>query len=252
MSDVTNRFSDRVADYERHRPGYPAAAVALICERCGLRPGDRAADVGSGTGKLTRVLLDAGLAVWAVEPNPSMRRAAEALLGDLPGFASVDGRAEATTLPPASVDLVTAAQAFHWFDREAARVEFRRILRPKGHVALLWNERIPGSPFARDYDALLEELSVDYAEVGRRRASSNAAVGEFLVEPEQASFDNPQQTDFPGLVGRYLSASYAFRRDDPRFPGAEAALRRLFERHARDGAIVMPLSTQLYWGSVLA
>jgi len=250
MRDPTRRFSDRAGDYVRYRPGYPAAVGELFRDRLGLGPDAVVVDVGSGTGKLTTLLLDQGWKVLAVEPNAEMRAAAEALLGGRPGFVSVDGRAEATTLAPASADLVTAAQALHWFDQDAARAEFRRILRPGGHVALLWNQRVAGLPFTEDYERALREHSVDYVEVDRSSKPGPEAIGAFLGEPAYATFDNPQEMDLGGLVGRYLSASYAFGRDDPRFPQAASALRAVFERHARGGTLTMAMVTHVYWGRV--
>ena len=148
MTDSTTYFSGRVESYVRYRPSYPPAIIDLLVEDCGLSRDWIVADIGSGPGNLTRLFLDYGARVYAVEPNQEMREAGERLLGALPGFTSVDGTAEATGLPEASVDLVTAGQAFHWFDSQRAGTEFRRILRPPQWVALVWNERRNGSsPF---------------------------------------------------------------------------------------------------------
>ena len=139
--DPTRRFTNRVANYARYRPGYPPAVLTCLRDECGLSPGSTVADVGSGTGILTELFLANGNHVYAVEPNEAMRQAAELSLAHYPGFTSVDGRAEATTLADDSVDFVTAGQAFHWFDAAASRVEFNRILRPGGYTALVWNAR---------------------------------------------------------------------------------------------------------------
>ena len=164
-SDPTARFTSRVDDYVRARPGYPPEVVRLLETECALGPGKSVADVGSGTGILTRDLLETGATVYAVEPNAAMREAAEAALEPLSppgergrgeGFVSLAATAEATTLPDAAVDLVIAAQAFHWFDRDAARQEFSRILREPRWVALVWNERAEsGTPFLEGYETLL-------------------------------------------------------------------------------------------------
>lgn len=118
MADSAERFSGRVADYLKYRPGYPEELLAFLRSECGLVPGSVVADVGSGTGKLAELFLSGGNTVFGIEPNAEMRLAAERLFSGRSGFHSVAGRAEATTLPDSSVDLVAVGQAFHWFDRE--------------------------------------------------------------------------------------------------------------------------------------
>src|SRR6476620_3755120 len=158
----TQRFSSRVGNYSRFRPSYPAEIVGILRQECGLSPESVIADVASGTGIFTRLLLENGNRAFGVEPNDAMRKAGEEYLAAYPKFASVAGTAENTTLPDASVDLVTAAQAAHWFDRGKAITEFRRILKPEGYLVLLWNDRrTDASAFARDYESLLLEYGTD-------------------------------------------------------------------------------------------
>lgn len=156
VANALTRFSNRVQDYIRYRPGYPQAVMDCLRDEFGLRPQQVVADIGSGTGISTGLLLDNGHRVIAVEPNADMRAAAETRYGSNGAFQSVAAPAEATTLPDASVDWIVAAQAFHWFDVEKCRVEFRRILKRGGFVALLWNDRRDDTPFLRGYDALLK------------------------------------------------------------------------------------------------
>jgi len=251
VRDPTTRFDDRVEDYVRYRPGYPARLIGLLERECGLGAGRDVADVGSGTGKLTELLLAAGARVFAVEPNAGMRAAAERRLGGSAGFVSLDGRAEATGLPDAAVDLVTAAQAFHWFDHAAARVEFRRILRPEARVALVWNERDEGaSPFQGEYLDFLGRFSVDYAEVDHRHTASRDRIEAFFGPGavRVAELPNHQDLDLDGLRGRYLSASYALPRGHPRFDEAMTALGRIFDAHQRDGRVRMAYRTRVYHG----
>src|SRR5260370_16718477 len=164
-SNATSRFSDRVENYVGYRPGYPSQVIDTLKAECGLKPEHVVADIASGTGIWTRVLLENGNQVFAVEPNRDMRLAGERLLADFSTFRSVAGSAEATTLPDRSVDLVTAAQAGHWFDRRRARREFVRILKPVGWLVLLWNERRTDStPFLLAYEHRLMTYLPHYKE----------------------------------------------------------------------------------------
>lgn len=252
MKRPTERFSSRVDNYARYRPSYPAPAIELLRERCGLGPGAVVADLGSGTGILTELLLESGAEVFAVEPNDGMRGAAEAALGRFPRFRSVPGSAEATTLPPASVDLLVAGQAFHWFDPQRARVEALRVSRPGAWAALLWNERPPeATPFLADYEALLERYAPEYARISASRADLGTMRAFLGAAMEAGTFTNQQVLDFAGLKGRLMSSSYA---PEPGAPGHEpmiASLAEVFDRHERDGRIVMPYSTLVYFAQLL-
>jgi SAM-dependent methyltransferase len=174
--DQAARFSGRVDDYVKTRPAYPRGVLDVLRECCGLSAASAVCDLGSGTGLFTRLLLESGATVHAVEPNDEMRRAAEAMLGDAPGFRSVDGRAEATTLGDESVDIVTAAQAFHWFDVEATHREMRRVLRSRAgsNVALVWNDRdLEATPFLRAYEELLVRRCPTYRELQGKADSTD-------------------------------------------------------------------------------
>jgi SAM-dependent methyltransferase len=250
MSDPTHRFSDRVADYVRFRPSYPAGVIDTL-RSAGLLGSDKiVADLGAGTGIFTTLLLPHAARVFAVEPNAPMRAAAEATLGGDPRFVSVAGTAEATTLPDRSVDLVTAAQAFHWFDVPRARVELRRILRPGGAVALVWNERLTDTtPFLADYEALLRRRATDYATVNHAnlRAQDLAPFfgpGGHVLE----RFDYRQDFDLAGLTGRLLSSSYAPATGQPGHEAMRRELGEIFARHQQDGRVAFVYQTKLYWG----
>jgi SAM-dependent methyltransferase len=171
--DSTRRFSSRVQDYQRFRPGYPPGVVELLRNECGLSERSVVADIGSGTGIFSRLLLETGAEVIGVEPNLEMRHAGEEFLAAYPRFQSVAGTAEATGLAESSIDLMTAAQAAHWFGLEQARREFRRTLKPAGWVALIWNDRRQETEFARKYEALLVEFGTDYLEVRRLDENRN-------------------------------------------------------------------------------
>lgn len=249
--DSTKRFSSRVADYVRYRPSYPPELMPWLAVECGLTPQSVVADIGSGTGFFAALFLRWGCQVFGVEPNLEMREAGEDFLAAEPRFTSVEGRAESTGLPDGAVDLVAAGQAFHWFDRAAAREEFRRILRPAGHVALAWNERLVDSPFLEVYEAVLVRYSPDYQRVDHRQVDSGAMDGFFGPGRwKQAAFPNQQRFDLTGVLGRLHSSSYA----PP--PGSEAylltneAVERAFADYQEDGMVTFRYLTRIYAGTL--
>jgi SAM-dependent methyltransferase len=247
--NATTRFSGRVENYVRYRPSYPADALRALETECGLTSRHTIADVASGTGIWTRMLLEKGNRVFAVEPNPDMRRAGEQLLSAFPNLVSTAGTAEATTLPDASVDFVTAAQAAHWFERGAARQEFVRILKPGGWLVLLWNERrIDGAPFLRAYEELLLTHGTDYEDVRHERSTD--AVNEFFDPAPYAErgFVLQQEFDYAGLEGRLLSSSYAPALGHPKHAPMLGELRRIFDENSSAGHVVLEYTTRVYFG----
>jgi ubiquinone/menaquinone biosynthesis C-methylase UbiE len=249
MLKSTERFSSRVDNYVKYRPDYPGAVIDLLRSKCGLDANSRVADVGSGTGILTSRLLETGAEVFAVEPNSGMRAAAEQLLGSHPRFRSVAGTAEATTLPDHSINLVTAGQAFHWFDVQKTRREWTRVLVPSGWVALVWNERPrDATPFMDDYEALLRRHAAEYDKVTSSRVDVSRISEFFAGAFEIVTFHNQQVFDYDGLEGRLMSSSYAPEPGHPEHEPMIAGLREVFARHQRDGQIVFPYETLVYLG----
>ncbi len=250
-SNATRRFSDRVENYVRYRPGYPAEVMETLKEECGLTSQHVVADIASGTGLWTRVLLENGNPVLGVEPNAEMRAAGERLLAEFPRFTSVAGTAEDTTLPNEYVDFVTSAQAAHWFDRTRARDEFVRILKPGGWLVLLWNERVVDSTrFLREYEQLLLTYGTDYEEVRHERTT--AAVNEFfdLVGYEERTFEMRQEFDYRGLEGRLLSSSYAPGPEHRKHVPMLRELRGIHDACAVDGRVAFEYKTRLYFGKL--
>lgn len=246
--DVTGRFSGRAELYDRWRPGYPDEVLDVLREEIGLSPDWVVADVGAGTGLSSRLFLDAGHRVAAVEPNAEMRAVAEAKLGGRSGFRSVDGTAEATRLPDASVDLVVAGQAFHWFDVEAARREFRRILRG-GQVVLLYNtRRTGGTPLLEAYEALLRRHGTDYDRVRHDRRTEDAAARLYGGRWGRRVLENRQELDLEGLFGRTLSCSYVPGEGEAGHEELGEALEELFERHAREGTVRLEYDLEIWFG----
>ena len=252
FTDAKHRFSNRVTDYVRYRPGYPAEILPLLQTWTHFRPEHVVADIGSGTGLLSKLFVDFGNRVFGVEPNAEMRAAGEEFLDAYPNFTSIAGSAEATTLPSDSVDFVAAGQAFHWFQMPAARNEFHRILKPGGRVLVIWNERLlDETAFLREYEELLNRFGTDYAKVSESYPRAEQML-EFYGANEFTSHALPnfQEFDFEGLSGRLRSSSYAPPAGHPQFEPMMKELRRLFDAHHQGGVVRMDYRTRVYAGKL--
>jgi ubiquinone/menaquinone biosynthesis C-methylase UbiE len=249
-SAPTERFSDRVDDYVKYRPHYSPEVVAALRSACGLKSEHLVVDVGCGTGLLAKIFMENGNRVIGVEPNANMRQAGEQYLASFGNFSTIDGSAEATSLPDNYADFVIAGQAFHWFQPEATRREFARILKPGGWVVLIWHDRdMESTPFLREYEAFLQQYSTDYSTVAHNKVANYSALEKFYA-PDQMHViiqQTQQRFDYEGLRGRLLSSSYAPREG----PAAEKMLRALpglFNRHAEDGKVTLDYYTRIYYG----
>ena len=250
-TDPTLRFSDRVENYIRYRPGYPPQVLETLRNECGLTPASVIADIACGTGIFTRLLLETGNHVTGVEPNREMREAAERLLAGYPNFTSVEGSAESTSLPSNSFDFATAAQAAHWFDLPKARQEFARILKPKGWAVLIWNERSTDTtPFLRAYEDLLLAYGTDYEKVRHEHTTDN--IGEFFTPtPFQSRvFDMRQEFTYQELEGRLMSSSYAPMPGHPNYDSMLERLHRMFDTYNKGGRVAMDYVTRMYYGQL--
>ncbi len=252
ISDPTKRFSDRVDNYIKYRPGYPQDALSYLKDECHLSNGSKVADIGAGTGIFSKLLLDEGYVVYAVEPNQPMLAAAKMQLSANKNFIPVDGIAEATTLPENSVDCVVCAQAFHWFNNGRTRVEFERILKPGCKVALIWNNRsTDADDFLKAYDALLKNNSVDYNKVNHQNVSDIDFKAFFKDGNYQLKkFPNEQVFDEDGLIGRAFSSSYVPPEDSDEGKKFLGMLKDVFERYNKDGKVVFRYDTEVYTGEV--
>ena len=257
MKDPKTRFSDRAENYARHRPGYPKEILDFLAEERALTSGSVVADVGSGTGNLSTLFLERGNKVFAVEPNEEMRRAAERRFGDRPGFESVAGSAEATTLLSERVDLVAVANSLHWVDPGAARVEFSRILKPEGRVAVVWSiARKAGTPFLEAYNQLLSGYRTDNGAGGDAKDVYEMTEAFFGGSDgrqgyEMGTFEYSQHLDFEGLKGLVLSSSSMPAGNEPGAAEMLRDLERVFHAHESGGEVVLEYAVRVYCGRLL-
>lgn len=247
----TKRFGNRVDDYVKYRPGYPADIIGYLQRQYTLPEGSTIADIGSGTGISAALFLDAGYKVAGVEPNEAMRNKSVELLSRYAAFRAVDGTAEQTGLETGSIDAVVAGQAFHWFDAAKARVEFKRILQPKGIVVLIWNERLTDDDFSRDYDQLIIRHGKDYTQVDHRK-TDDEKISEFFHPAafQPATFPNRQVFDFDGLKGRLSSSSYVPAAGEAGYAEMVDDLQTLFNRYQQNNTVTVRYATKLYAGQL--
>jgi len=250
MASPTERFSSRVENYVKYRPSYPQAVIDLLQTDCGLTPQSKVADIGSGTGIFTALLLKTGAQIYAVEPNKEMREAAESTLQTNENFHTIDATAEQTTLPGHGIDLITAAQAFHWFDIPPTRAEFQRILKLNAQVALIWNDRhVDTNPFLQEYERALETYGTDYSEVNHRNTQRDApsaffGPGGYTLK----TFPNVQTFGWEGFQGRVLSSSYVPQEGHPNHQPLIEEIRRIYDKYNQNGNVSFEYTTEVYHG----
>jgi len=249
MKDPTKRFSDRVDNYLKYRPRYPQELLTFIQEEEIIQETSILADIGSGTGFFSKLLLESGCQVYGVEPNKEMREAAEELLKGQPNFTSVDGTGEVTTLEDNSVNFIAVAQAFHWFDREKTREEFLRILKPEGYFVIVYNNRIREKiPFQVGYNDLLKKFFPEH-EITNHYKINDEQIREFYGSSKVNVYEctNHQILDFDGLKGRLLSSSYSPKENDPNYQPVITALKVLFDKYQVNDQVTMEYKTKMYY-----
>lgn len=251
MSDPTKRFSNRVDNYVKYRPGYPEEVLALFKEKMNLTENSVIADIGSGTGVSTKVFLENGNTVYGIEPNEAMREASKVFLQDFPKFISTDGTAEDTTLADKSIDIINASQAFHWFEPAKTLAEFRRILKEDGFVSLIWNVRqLDSTEFLREYEQFLMNFGTDYKNVTREKFDKSELDEFFQTKLEETCFSYSQKFDFEGLKGRTLSSSYVPTEENPRYKEMIDELNRLFTKYQKEDTIDFLYDTKVYYAKI--
>lgn len=249
--DTLQRFSNRVENYVRYRPNYPGDVIVFLQQQNILKQESVIADIGSGTGISTELFLKNGNTVYGVEPNKEMRETAEKLLIGYKKFKSIDATAENTTLQNESIDIIISGQAFHWFDKEKCKKEFKRILKKNGSVVLMWNDRrMDSSEFLIAYESLLKKFGTDYLKVNHKNIDDEQFDDFFGNKASLKSFENYQYFDFVGLKGRLLSSSYVPAEVEANFEPMINALEDVFEKYNSNGKVTFEYDTKIYYGQL--
>lgn len=249
-TNSAERFSSRVENYIKYRPRYPKELIAYLKQNGNFNKDQIVADIGSGTGILTKLFLENGNPVFGIEPNNKMQAAGEKYLSNYSRFTSITGTSEETTLQDQSVDWVVAGQAYHWFDRVKTKEEFNRILRPSGSVLLIWNSQDTTHPVMQEYMAIVDKYGTDFKQVSKTAIDISTDIKNFF-DPAPITYhklDNQQILDYQGLIGRVLSSSYAPLEDHPDHKPMLIQLKELFEKYQSNQKITLPYITDIYWG----
>jgi SAM-dependent methyltransferase len=250
MSQSTEIFTKTVGNYKKYRPSYPKDIITLLIDKTILTPDSIIADLGSGTGIFTKLLLDQGNFVFGVEPNRAMRTTAEQDLTPYPNFQSVAATAETTTITEHSIDIITVATAFHWLDADKVKIEFQRILKSPGYVVLLWNVRDQtNSPLQRDYEELIEKYGLHYKDQYAHKFDIEGLKDFFSPYPMHAiTFPYVQQLDWEGLKGRLLSTTYALQPHEANFTIMVQQLKDIYDKYENQGTVEFLYNTEVYYG----
>lgn len=247
------KFSGMGTVYKNYRPDYPDLFIDYLYSSLGFTSKSVIADIGSGTGILTKKFLKKGSTVYAVEPNDDMRKTAEAELIGFNNFKSVKASAENTGLLEGSIDFVTVAQAFHWFDVKLFREECKRILKPDSLVIIVYNDRDESNEIVKENAEINKKYCPDFRGFsgGRSKMLEDELFREFFESGyEKGEFDNPLKFTEKQFIGRNLSSSYALKEDDARFACYVEEIRKLFYRYCKDRVLNMPNKTVSYFGRV--
>lgn len=248
--DSTKRFSDRVENYVKYRPGYPEDMIDFLLQK-GISSKSTVCDIGSGTGILSRQLIDKVGKLYAVEPNEDMRFYSDQMLSAYGNYQSLKDSAEKVSIEDSTIDAITVAQAFHWFDREKCKKEFKRILKSDGLIFLIWNNRINNTEFLQSYDDLLYQYGTDYASVNHQNITDDV-LAEFIDSHfEKTVFDNFQDFDLEGFLGRAFSSSYTPSEDHQDYKPFLSALTDLFRKHEKEGIVRFNYQTEVFSGNMI-
>lgn len=240
MKQGAERFSSKTDDYAKGRPDFPKEIIDFLYEHKVIDEKSIIADIGSGTGRFTKLLLERDHHVYGVEPNDEMRSKAEELLSKFNNFTSISGNAESTTLPNNSLDLITVAQAFHWFDKEKCLVEFKRILKDNGKVFIIWDDLINDyNDFSKEFRNLSNRFRKVAPETNGKRVSRDETIAELFKDKKHISnyFDHELYQNFERVKAGALSASFAPKADEDNYEEFISELERVFNKYAENGEV---------------
>lgn len=250
MKDNTKRFSDRVDNYQRFRPSYTDETIEFIFSNFGLSKQSVLADIGSGTGIFTEKIVPKCKKVYAIEPNTEMRIAAEKRLSINRSFQSINGTSENTTLDNESIDAITVAQAFHWFNIEDTKKEFKRILKKDAFVFLIWNNRVTNTSFLKEYEEILVSKIPEYTEVNHNNITEDIIKTFLIRDYSKVIFRNNQIFNLEGVLGRLSSSSYTPKQDTKEYEIIKEAIINAFNQYSTDGVISFNYNTEIYSGKI--
>ena len=249
--DNTKKFSNRAEDYTNGRPSYAQSFINMLYDELGFNENSVIADIGSGTGKLSKQLLEKGSKVFCVEPNDDMRRIAEKELSQFDKFISVNGTSSDTKLEDNSVDFITVAQAFHWFDADEFKKECKRILKDNGKVILIWNTRDLNSEFNKKSYSIYKKYCPEFKGYHGGMKDDDSRISDFFNgNCERISFENPLEFTKEKYIKRSLSASYSLKEGDKNFEQYLKELGNLFDSFAQNGIVLMKNNTVAYAGKI--
>ena len=250
MQKPSDRFTQTVQDYVKINPFYLEDVLRFLVDECQLSKHRTIAGIGTGTGFVSRLLLEYGNVVYGVEANPLMRDTMIEEFRRYPSFSGVDGTAENTSLDNKSIDIIMAGTAFHWFDLEKTKAEFKRVLKPQGWVLLIWNVRNPfKTDFLIDYENYILKHGKDFRK-GNENKTDDDLIQDFFrpFEAKVKSFTNIQQFNWEGLVGKLSSTSHCLKPDDANYEEMLRELRDLYEKHQLNGLVDFEYVTNMYYG----
>lgn len=247
------RYSSKTDDYAKYRPNFPNEIVEFLYSNDFINSNSIIADIGSGTGRFTRLLLEKGNKVYGVERNDEMRAKAEQLLSQYSNFISIRGSAEETVLTDNTIDLITAAQAFHWFNKEKCLSEFKRIIKKNGKVLILWDDFLTNyNNFSIEYGKVLNKYRI--VELGQmeKRFTRTEMISDFFRNNkyETLSFTHEIYQNFNSIKGGALSASFTPKPDEVNYKPFLLELQEVFEKFQSEGKVLTAFQTICYLGKI--